>query len=281
MHDGQNLFDGKLNWTMKSWRADQAVSNLMKRGQIEDTIIVGAGSVGRELATAIENNPDCGLLPIGFVDRFDERLSHPLIGRPEDLRGIIEETRVRHVILGFGGATESELVSYVRNCADLPVQFYTVPRFFELGVSAGQAGFEVDGFAVTQLGRPGRSHLMWPIKRAFDVLVSSFILLLTSPVYLACALAVKLSSPGPVFFRQERVGVDNEPFEILKFRSMRVNTDSATQWSVDHDDRVTTVGQFLRKSHLDELPQLLNVLRGDMSIVGKKLQDAANERGAA
>src|SRR6185436_1172818 len=90
------------------------VHSVRARGyDLEDVIIVGAGIVGRDLAQAIEHNPDCGLLPIGFVDRFDERLSHPLIGRPEDLRAILEETQVRHVILGFGGATETELVSYV------------------------------------------------------------------------------------------------------------------------------------------------------------------------
>ena len=245
---------------------------------LEDTIIVGAGTVGRDLATAIENNPDCGLLPIGFVDRFDERLSHPLIGRPEDLLSILEETQVRHVILGFGGATESELVSYVRECAHLPVQFYTVPRFFELGVQSGVQGFEVDGFAVTGLGRPGRHHLMWPMKRAFDIAASGFILLLTSPVYLACALAVKLTSPGPVYFRQVRVSVDHVPFDILKFRTMKFVADPERQAELDQkaqavnldDDRITSIGRFLRQSHLDELPQLINVLKGEMSIVGPR-----------
>ena len=245
---------------------------------LEDTIIVGAGSVGRDLAAAMEQNPDCGLLPVGFVDRFEERLSHPLIGRPEDLLAILEETQVRHVILGFGGATESELVSYVRECAHLPVQFYTVPRFFELGVSAGTQGFEVDGFAVTRLGRAGRHHLMWPLKRAFDIAVAGFILLLTSPVYLACAVAVKLTSPGPVYFRQVRVSVDHVPFDILKFRTMKYVADPQKQAELDQraqavnldDDRITPIGKFLRKSHLDELPQLLNVLKGEMSIVGPR-----------
>ena len=245
---------------------------------LEDTIIVGAGAVGRDLAAAIEQNPDCGLLPVGFVDRFEERLPYPLIGRPEDLLGILEETQIRHVILGFGGATESELVSYVRECAHLPVQFYTVPRFFELGVSAGQQGFEVDGFAITPLGRAGRQHLMWPLKRAFDIAVSGFVLVAVSPVYLACALAVKLTSPGPVYFRQIRVSVDHVPFDILKFRTMKYVADPQKQAELDQraqavnldDDRITSIGRFLRKSHLDELPQLINVLKGEMSIVGPR-----------
>lgn len=255
------------------------VHSVRTRGyDLEDVLIVGAGHVGRDLAAAIDQNPDCGLMPVGFIDRFEERLSHPLIGRPEDLHAILEETQVRHVILGFGGATESELVSYVRECAHLPVRFYTVPRFFELGVSAGQQGFEVDGFAITRLGRSGRHHLMWPLKRALDIAVASFLLLLTSPIYLACAVAVKLTSPGPVYFRQVRVSVDHVPFDILKFRTMKYVADPQKQAELDQraqavnldDDRITPIGRFLRKSHLDELPQLLNVLKGDMSMVGPR-----------
>jgi len=145
-------------------------------------------------------------------------------------------------------------------------------------VGAGQGGFEVDGFAITPLGRPGRQHLMWPLKRAFDVAVSGFVLLAVSPVYLACALAVKLTSPGPVYFRQVRVSVDHVPFDILKFRTMKYVADPQKQAELDQraqavnldDDRITPIGKFLRKSHLDELPQLLNVLKGEMSIVGPR-----------
>ena len=257
----------------------KVVHSVRARGyDLEDTLIVGAGVVGRELVTAMEQNPDCGLLPVGFVDRFDERLSHPLVGRPENLLEILAEMQVHHVILGFGGATETELVNYVRECAHLPVNFYTVPRFFELGVSAGSQGFEVDGFAVTRLGQSGRYHQMWPLKRAFDIVVSSFVLLLTSPLFAACAAAVKLTSPGPMFFRQQRVSIDHVPFEILKFRTMKFVADPEKQAELDQqaqavnldDSRITSVGKFLRQSHLDELPQLINVLKGEMSIVGPR-----------
>ena len=245
---------------------------------LEDALIVGAGSVGRELADAMEQNPDCGLLPIGFVDRFDERGRLPIVGRPEELATIVSELSVRHVILGYGAATEHEVVRYVRECQSMPVQFYTLPRFFELGVNTGDTGFEVDGFAVSRLGRPGRNHLMWPMKRAFDLAVSSVLFLITSPLFAAVALAVKLTSPGPIFFRQERVSVDNVPFEILKFRTMKYVADPVKQAELDQraqavnldDDRITPIGRFLRKSHLDELPQLLNVLKGEMSIVGPR-----------
>jgi exopolysaccharide biosynthesis polyprenyl glycosylphosphotransferase len=237
---------------------------------LEDTLIIGAGPVGVAVAAALKDNPDFGLLPCGFVDRIDEQLPYPLIGRPESLLEILQETKVRHVVLAFGQTPEGELVTQIRKCAGLRVQFYSVPRFFELGMSAGDVGHEVDGFALVPLRRPGDGHSMSPLKRAIDLVVSAFLVLLTSPVMAMCAVLVKLSSPGPVLFKQIRVGVNGVPFEMYKFRSMRENDDHHTTWSVDDDHRVTRIGQFLRKSHLDELPQLLNVVRGEMSIVGPR-----------
>jgi exopolysaccharide biosynthesis polyprenyl glycosylphosphotransferase len=242
-----------------------------RRGyDLEDTLIVGTGPVGVEVAAALQDNPEFGLVPCGFVDRFDDELTLPLVGRPEHLPEILARTGARHVVLAFGAAGEEELVGIIRRCHDTRVQFYAVPRLFELGVSHEDVGHEVDGLPLVPVRRPGTASGMWPAKRAFDVVASSLLLLLTAPVSLACAAAVKLTSPGPVFFRQVRVGIGGRPFEILKFRTMKVNDDSATQWSVDADDRVTAAGRFLRPSHLDELPQLINVVRGERSRVGPR-----------
>jgi lipopolysaccharide/colanic/teichoic acid biosynthesis glycosyltransferase len=107
-------------------------------------------------------------------------------------------------------------------------------------------------------------------KRAFDSAIAAFMLLVVAPIYGMLALAVKLTSPGPIYFRQRRIGKNGREVEILKFRSMRVNSESDTQWSVDADKRVTKIGGIMRKTSLDELPQLWNVLRGDMSLVGPR-----------
>jgi exopolysaccharide biosynthesis polyprenyl glycosylphosphotransferase len=235
---------------------------------LEDTLVLGSGPTGLEIAQAIEDNPNTGLVPCGFIDRFDTDSDLPLVGRPENLPEILTATGVRNVVIAFGATSEEELVKIVRRCHDHDVQFFVVPRLFELGVSAGEVGHEVDGLPLVKVScRNARS---WKAKRAFDVVTSLLLLALTAPVFLACALGVKLTSPGPVFFRQVRVGIGGRPFEILKFRTMKVNDDSTTQWSVDDDDRVTSIGKFLRPSHLDELPQLLNVLRGEMSLIGPR-----------
>jgi exopolysaccharide biosynthesis polyprenyl glycosylphosphotransferase len=237
---------------------------------LEDTLIIGTGPVGIEVAEALDENSEFGLVPCGFVDRYDDGAPLPVVGRPEHLPEILALTGVRHVILAFGAADDPELVSIVRRCHDHSVQFYAVPRLFELGVSAEDVGHEISGLPLVPVRRPGATASMWPAKRAMDVITASLLLVLTAPVMIACALAVKLTSSGPVFFRQVRIGVGGRPFEILKFRTMTVNDDSATQWSVHEDERVTRVGRFLRPTHLDELPQLINVLRGEMSLVGPR-----------
>jgi exopolysaccharide biosynthesis polyprenyl glycosylphosphotransferase len=237
---------------------------------LEDTLIIGTGPVGLEVADALVENPEFGLAASGFVDRYEDTAPLPVVGRPEHLPEILRLTNVRHVILAFGAADDPELVSIVRRCHDQCVQFYAVPRLFELGVSAEDVGHEVSGLPLVPVRRPGASASMWPAKRALDIVTSLLLLVVAAPILVACALAVKLTSTGPVFFRQVRIGVGGRPFEILKFRTMRVNEDSATQWSVQEDDRVTRVGRFLRPTHLDELPQLFNVLRGEMSLVGPR-----------
>ena len=237
---------------------------------LEDTLIIGTGPVALEIAQSLADNPEFGLVPCGFVDRYDDAAPLPVVGRPEHLPEILRLTRVGHVILAFGAADDPELVGIVRRCHNLPVQFYAVPRLFELGVSADDICHELSGLPLIPLRRPDATSSSWRAKRALDVVASAGLIMLVSPILVGCALAVKFTSRGPIFFRQVRVGLGGRPFEILKFRTMKVNDDSATQWSVQGDDRVTSVGRFLRPSHLDELPQLFNVLRGDMSLVGPR-----------
>jgi exopolysaccharide biosynthesis polyprenyl glycosylphosphotransferase len=159
----------------------------------------------------------------------------------------------------------------MRACARLGVAVYVVPRFFELGVCPdGSSTDWIWGTRLVYARPPLPSAAARIAKRALDVAVSVLLLVASSPLIAGAAVATKLSSSGPVFFRQWRVGRGGRPIHVLKFRSMRVNGDSETTWSVDDDDRITGVGRLLRRTSIDELPQLINVLRGDMSLVGPR-----------
>jgi exopolysaccharide biosynthesis polyprenyl glycosylphosphotransferase len=235
---------------------------------IEPVIVVGAGSLGVRFVEQLRVRPDHGLLPVGFLDTVDDDgLPAPLLGRPSDVVAIASEFQVRRVIVAFGAKREHEVVDAVRACMRAGIDVYAVPRFFELSTPDTD---DVWGTPLVHL-RPGlvRTAAL-RTKRVFDVLVASIGLVLAAPLLPVIAFAVRRSSPGPVLFRQRRIGQDGRPIEVLKFRSMRLNDDSDTTWSVANDSRLTPVGRVLRSTNLDELPQLWNVLRGDMSLVGPR-----------
>jgi exopolysaccharide biosynthesis polyprenyl glycosylphosphotransferase len=159
----------------------------------------------------------------------------------------------------------------LRAAALLDVEVHVVPRFFELGLAPeGPDVEQIWGIPLYRVRRAALRDAAWKVKRGIDVAVSLSMLVLLSPVFAAIALAVRLSSPGPIMFRQVRVGQHGRQIEVLKFRTLRVNTDSDITWSVEDDPRQTAVGKWLRRLSLDELPQLVNVLRGDMSVVGPR-----------
>lgn len=146
-----------------------------------------------------------------------------------------------------------------------------MPRFFELGV-AKEGPFTDDlwGIPLVRLRRSALRTVAWRTKRAFDLTIGSILLIVSLPLFAAAAAAVRLSSPGSIFFRQQRIGQRGEIFELLKFRIFLVNRDADTTWTVTEDERRTTVGRLMRKLSVDELPQLINVMRGEMSLVGPR-----------
>jgi exopolysaccharide biosynthesis polyprenyl glycosylphosphotransferase len=236
----------------------------------EPTIIVGAGPAAAQFARAVARKKHLGLEIVGFVDHDAcDDLPAPYLGEIELLPGLVDRYHARHIILAFSKIGDRELVRQLRQYRDLPVQFHSVSRLFEFEPTDPIA-CDIDGYPVTSFGPPVTDQTNWRAKRAFDVVVSGGLLLLTAPVLIMCAIAVRLSSTGPILFRQNRVGHGGRPFEILKFRTMEVNDDSETTWTVNRDPRITAVGRVLRPTHLDELPQLWNVLRGDMSVVGPR-----------
>jgi exopolysaccharide biosynthesis polyprenyl glycosylphosphotransferase len=235
-------------------------------------LIVGAGQVAERFADALDLNPSYGLHPVGLLDDCaEESLSRPVLGGIDQMDTVLRDHRIDRVVIAFGVNRDPDLVRVIRSCENAAVDMYIIPRFFELGLQAAPRDVDmVWGFPLVRLRRSTMRSSGRAAKRVFDATVSAVMLLLLAPLYGLLALAVRLTSPGPIYFRQRRIGKNGHEVEILKFRSMRVNSESDTQWSVDEDDRVTKIGSIMRKTSLDELPQLWNVLKGDMSLVGPR-----------
>ena len=239
------------------------------------TLVIGAGQVGVQVADVLRAHPEYGLRPIGFLDDdpppVEEPRPLPVLGGPSVLPRMLERGGVSTVVVAFSSMKESEMVSLIRTCDRFSCELFVVPRLFELH----QVEASMDtawGFPLVRLRRATYRTHAWRVKRLVDVLVSGLAILVTLPALVTIALAVRLDSGPGILFGQERVGVDGHRFQVLKFRSLRPATEaeSQTMWNIGEDPRVTRVGRFLRKSSLDELPQLFNILRGDMSLVGPR-----------
>ncbi|MCW2989729.1 MAG: sugar transferase [Solirubrobacterales bacterium] len=251
-------------------------------------IIIGAGHIGVQLEQRLRRMPELGLEPVGFLDADpgpayrDAGGVAPILGAPADLAKTIRRTGAEHVIIAFSNAPDSTVQPLLRQCDELGLEVSVVPRLFE-NVSARQWVEHVGGLPLVGLHRVDPKSWQFAVKHALDRVLAGVLMLAAAPLFAGLAAAVKLSSPGPVLYRQRRVGRDGQEFDILKFRSMRmapaVATDElkarlavagAAPGGVEGDDRRTTVGTLLRRTSLDELPQLLNVLLGHMSLVGPR-----------
>ncbi len=238
----------------------------------ERTLIVGAGRVAVDLAHVLLTHREYGLMPVGFLDGFrNDGLPLPLLGDVHELDQVLRGSNIQTVIIAFGSRRDPDMVKVLRACDRAETNVHVVPRFFELGAAPQSKNVDsLWGIPVVQLRRAALRSRTWRLKRIFDLVVVSLLLPVTAPLFALIALGVRFTSPGPIFFRQKRVGQGGRLIEVLKFRTLHVNDDSDTTWSVTDDYRQTVIGRFLRKSSLDELPQLINVLRGDMSLVGPR-----------
>jgi len=239
------------------------------------TLVLGTGHIGRQFVSTLLEHPEYGLLPVGFADKIGGQraapLPLPLLGEPQELAQVITTHDVRKVIITFGMFRDSELVDVVRTCDKMSCEVFIMPRLFELNVTSGSMIEDVFGFPCLRLRLPRRSAQR-VLKRAIDVIAAATALILLSPVLAACAAAVRIEMGSSVLFRQKRVGLADRHFLLLKFCTLQPASEeeSATRWTIKHDERIGPVGRFLRNTSLDELPQLWNVLVGDMSLVGPR-----------
>ena len=233
-------------------------------------LIVGDGRLAQKYAAAINENPRFGCQCIGYVGRHEAEGMGKHLGAYEDLALLIDRYSPDEVIIALEQDEIGQLNTIIADCEEQGVRANIVPIYNDYLPSCATVDVVGDVRLINIRAIPQDVMLNRAVKRAFDIVFSCAAIIITSPVLLITALGVRLSGPGPVLFRQTRVGRDRKPFTMLKFRSMRTNTESDTAWSTDHDSRVTPFGAFIRKFSIDELPQFFNVLRGDMSVVGPR-----------
>lgn len=276
------------------------------------TLIIGAGKVGHLLARRLVQRKEFGLQPVGFLDAdplfVDNGVPLPVLGASWDLEDVIADRAIEHVIFTFSTAPHEVMLSMIRRCEDAGVTVSHVPRLFETAVERVTVE-HVGGLPIMTMRPANPQGWQFFVKYAVDRLVAGLMLLVLSPLLLLLAIAVKLATGGPVFFRQPRVGLDGHEFDMLKFRTMKgcpeehgesdadwaaqilnvgpgpklnggdqagalngkpLNGGASNGHAVSVPDRRTRLGRFLRSASLDELPQLWNVVLGDMSLIGPR-----------
>ena len=248
-----------------------------RRGfNLRHVLIIGSGELGQAVAEKINLHPEFGMNIVGFLTSHVEKVGREIgggkvLGIYSDIVRIIRTHGIDQLYIALPLEAHDRMEKVLANLGEETVDIKVVPdllKFMNL-----QAGVEeLDGLPIVNLTESPLYGWNLVVKRVSDIVLSVLAILLSAPVLLLVAVLIKLGSKGPVIFRQERVGLDGEEFEMLKFRSMRVDAEDKTGpvWANKNDDRKTRLGAFLRKTSVDELPQLFNVLKGDMSLVGPR-----------
>lgn len=242
-------------------------------GRGERTVVLGACNVGVELVRNMIEHPEFGLRPIGFVDRHPqftpEQLPAPLLS--DTMTHVVVEHRINTVLLAFTGDRDSELVDAAMMAHRQGCSMLLVPRLYELYHDAPDVE-RLRSYPLVRLTTDPTRRPSWIVKRAVDALLAMAALVVLFPLLVVVSLAVLGESGRPIIFRQERIGMDGAPFKIYKLRSITPSNtmEEQTTWSVAGDTRIGPVGRFIRRTSLDELPQLWNIVRGEMSLVGPR-----------
>jgi len=260
---------------------------------VQNTLIVGAGQIGQLIGRKLLQHPEYGINLVGFVDANPRPIRRDLqraqlVGGPDEIVDIVKTRDVERVILAFSRDHHERMLQVISALRSHNVQVDVVPRLFE-ALSPTAAVHSVEGLPLMSVSPARIPRFSRLIKRSIDVVGAAILFVLMAPLMLLIALLVRRSSPGPILFRQQRLGIDLHSFTFLKFRTMRDGTDDAPHreylkqiassdaepganklYKLDRSDATTPLGRWLRRTSLDELPQILNVLRGDMSLVGPR-----------
>ncbi len=262
---------------LSHWMVRRFLTAIRGRGwDQQNVLIVGAGELGRTVAGKLSQHPEIGFNVVGYLTRHKEKIGTsiegtPVLGLYEELSRVIAEKNVSQLFIALPLQAHDKLEAVLSYLEGETVDVKVVPDLFKyMNIQSGVE--ELDGLPIVNLAESPLYGWNVVVKRTSDIVLSALAILVTAPLMLLIACVVKLSSKGPVFYRQERMGLDQKVFSMLKFRSMPVGAEKETGpvWASENDSRRTWIGAFLRKTSLDELPQLFNVLKGDMSLVGPR-----------
>ncbi|MCK9408499.1 MAG: sugar transferase [Bacteroidetes bacterium] len=263
------LFVGVGRIVIRSFR-----KRLLLRGiGLSETIIIGTGPKAQELFDSVKKYPALGYKVIGFIalEGTQEQLPLPVLGTIEEIPQVIQHHTVRSILIALDSQQRELVLNIVSLSTGYNVAIKIIPDMYD--IISGQARTnQIYGFPLIEI----MPHIMQPweesAKRLTDIVVSILILIVSSPLWIFVAIAIKLNSSGPLVYSQERVGKDGKVFRMHKFRSMYQDAESRTGpvWATTNDPRITPVGWFLRKTRLDEIPQFYDVVRGEMSLVGPR-----------
>jgi Undecaprenyl-phosphate glucose phosphotransferase len=248
------------------------IRNLYTKGKLVHRILmIGAGLQAEKYINAMKSAPELGYRFIGWLDAGDLAAKYNIPALPDTpITDAIETWKPEFVVLGYSGKDRGKASAVLEYSFDSLASFIVLSE-----TSPNVVGNTIDeffGIPIVKVNQPREDFFGGLIKRTMDITISAFGLLVLLPLFFLIGVLIKLTSAGPVFFKQERMTIDGDIFFMYKFRSMKVFTDGTNEqgWTVKNDPRTTRLGSFLRKTSLDEFPQLWNVLKGDMSLVGPR-----------
>ncbi|HZY10177.1 MAG TPA: sugar transferase [Bacteroidota bacterium] len=243
---------------------------------LRNTLIVGFEEKAKELFKTLQQYPALGYKVIGFVpvgggSEYQVSQDTPIVGGSNELPELINRYRIQDVIIALDSTDHDKLLDIIALCNSHDVSMKIIPDLYDM-ISGQSRTNQIYGLPLIEIMPELMPTWERAVKRALDILISATVLLLGLPIWLLVALAIKLDSKGAIFYTQERVGRDEKHFRIIKYRSMfeSAEQDSGPVWADKEDPRITRVGRVLRSLRLDEIPQLINVLEGDMSLVGPR-----------
>ena len=271
---------------MIAWRVVVRISFRLRSSsaiQNRKVLIVGAGPVGRDLEERIAQYPYMGLSIVGFLDDDCDKVESELdiLGTLESARQLILDQNIDDVVVALPQRAHEKVNRLISTLHDLPVKVWVIPDYFHLALHKAHVE-DFAGIPMLDLRAPALTDYQRLLKRSFDLLLTLFLLPVSLVIMGIITLAIRLEGAGPIIFHQKRVGENGRTFDMYKFRTMVVDAENMRHTvetidskghlihKSDHDPRVTRVGRVLRKTSLDELPQLINILRGEMSLVGPR-----------